>query len=1050
MTQTAHPSTTGTPAATHPNSAAISTRAVPPNSDLPSYHPSPNIDEEFDRIFGDHVHLNDGTHLHDHIEDDPLWQQHYNRLTSYHCTQYNVPSGSLGERFVETAATLLDGVMKRTHNSEKFLVFLMTTLQRVPHITRSRNVKTHLTQQLDAWDNQQCSMLVNETERHMKSFLTSRRSTTTPPQRRKIFNNLMLKGEVSKAVQHITTTEESALLNPSDDSDGYIVEHVLAAKHPDPTPVARKDLPGYDELPPLVPITVTDDTVLAIARRLKGSCGLDGTHSHSLRSWLTQYHQASDHLRQSLASLTETMSNQLVPWPAIRALMSCRLIAIDKDPGVRPIGIGHIWRRAMAKCFLSITAPAATEACSIDQLCAGLQVGIEGAIHAANQFWKEHAGDSDFGFLMIDAKNAFNEQHRITMLWTTRHEWPQGALFTFNCYKHWTILIAHDPSGAKYTFLSKVGATQGDPIAMIIYALGLLPLIRQLKLEFPTILFHSWYADDGAAAATIPELCEYFQRLSKLGPVYGYYPQAKKSILVVPSPVYDYAKKYFEEPNRPHFPLATGHRYLGGFIGEPGPTEEWLSNKTSTWETSVRQLATACKDYPQTAYCAMQKSLQMQWQFVQRVVCCPSDTFSNVELALAADFLPALFDSKPPPRAITSLPIKLSGLAIMDPTATCQSNYNASQSISGDIIHSLIIRNDYEPPPFSLKKHLDTVISNRIEHARRLFEQRQQSLQQFKSNPTPNTPNPAILDRAQQTGAWLSLVPTLATKTTLSPSEFRDGLLLRYGLPLKHLPTTCDGCNKPFDIEHALTCKKGGLVILRHNELRDEIASIAATAFNPSAVSLEPLINQWNTHNTTASHPTASNATASTPTASNTINLASQPTASLSNDTASPASGTNTPPKANHTRGDILIRSFFDRAKDCIVDVTITDLDNNTNKTKSAKAALKARETSKKSKYSRACNASRKDFVPFVASADGLLGREAKAFLQRLAAHLADKWQRPYAPVCGYIHTRVAISLVRASHLCIRGSRQPLSTIAYPIPPMLQMDHNSGFHLMQH
>jgi hypothetical protein len=264
------------------------------------------------------------------------------------------------------------------------------------------------------------------------------------------------------------------------------------------------------------------------------------------------------------------------------------------------------------------------------------------------------------------------------------------------------------------------------------------------------------------------------------------------------------------------------------------------------------------------------------------------------------------------------------------------------------------------------------------------------------------------------------------------------------------LPTTCDGCNKPFDIEHALTCKKGGLVILRHNELRDEIASIAATAFNPSAVSLEPLINQWNTHNTTASHPTASNATASTPTASNTINLASQPTASLSNDTASPASGTNTPPKANHTRGDILIRSFFDRAKDCIVDVTITDLDNNTNKTKSAKAALKARETSKKSKYSRACNASRKDFVPFVASADGLLGREAKAFLQRLAAHLADKWQRPYAPVCGYIHTRVAISLVRASHLCIRGSRQPLSTIAYPIPPMLQMDHNSGFHLMQH
>ncbi|HEY9815494.1 MAG TPA: hypothetical protein V6D20_06805, partial [Candidatus Obscuribacterales bacterium] len=215
------------------------------------------------------------------------------------------------------------------------------------------------------------------------------------------------------------------------------------------------------------------------------------------------------------------MSNQLVPWPAIRALLSCCLIALDKNPGVRPIGIGHIWRRMIAKCFLAVAGPSATEVCGVDQLCVGLQAGIEGAVHAASQFWKEHATDDDFGFLCIDAKNAFNEMNRVTMLWTIRHEWPQGALFTFNCYKHWIRLVAHDPSGNTFVFYSKVGVTQGDPLGMYAYGIGLLPLIRLLKQEFPTILFQGWYANDGSAAASIPLLCKFFDSLLKRGPHYG-------------------------------------------------------------------------------------------------------------------------------------------------------------------------------------------------------------------------------------------------------------------------------------------------------------------------------------------------------------------------------------------------------------------------------------------------------------------------------------------------------------------------------------------------
>jgi hypothetical protein len=88
----------------------------------------------------------------------------------------------------------------------------------------------------------------------------------------------------------------------------------------------------------------------------------------------------------------------------------------------------------------------AKEACYIDQLCAGLEACIEGGIHAMqNLLWELllHQQEEDWGFLLIDAKNAFNEQNRTAiMLWNVRHEeWPSGARFVFNCYRHWSTLV---------------------------------------------------------------------------------------------------------------------------------------------------------------------------------------------------------------------------------------------------------------------------------------------------------------------------------------------------------------------------------------------------------------------------------------------------------------------------------------------------------------------------------------------------------------------------------------------------------------------------------
>ena len=66
----------------------------------------------------------------------------------------------------------------------------------------------------------------------------------------------------------------------------------------------------------------------------------------------------------------------------IEALVACRLIALDKCPGIRPIGIGETLRRIIGRAIMSILRNNIMNAVGPIQLCAGQEGGCEAAIHA--------------------------------------------------------------------------------------------------------------------------------------------------------------------------------------------------------------------------------------------------------------------------------------------------------------------------------------------------------------------------------------------------------------------------------------------------------------------------------------------------------------------------------------------------------------------------------------------------------------------------------------------------------------------------------------------
>ena len=74
--------------------------------------------------------------------------------------------------------------------------------------------------------------------------------------------------------------------------------------------------------------------------------------------------------------------------------------------------------------------------------------------------------------------------------------------------------------------------TQGYPLAMVAYGIGVLPLRKRLKVEYPDVT-QPWYADDSGALGTFDIIGLYFNLLKRFGPGSGYYPKPSKIVLIV-------------------------------------------------------------------------------------------------------------------------------------------------------------------------------------------------------------------------------------------------------------------------------------------------------------------------------------------------------------------------------------------------------------------------------------------------------------------------------------------------------------------------------------
>ena len=171
-------------------------------------------------------------------------------------------------------------------------------------------------------------------------------------------------------------------------------------------------------------------------------------------------------------------------------------------------------RRIIAKAILRIISHDIEEAAGPLQVCAGQEGGCEAAVHAMRESSKNQSR-KQCSWLMQQTHSMLSTGWPLS---TTSVSCPPLAQILINTYRAPIRMII--PGNGEIS--SSEGTTQGDPLAMAMYALAISPLIDQLRTRCPNVQ-QVWFADDATGAASCSNLRSWWDTLSSRGPAFGYH-----------------------------------------------------------------------------------------------------------------------------------------------------------------------------------------------------------------------------------------------------------------------------------------------------------------------------------------------------------------------------------------------------------------------------------------------------------------------------------------------------------------------------------------------
>ena len=572
------------------------------------------------------------------------------------------------------------------------MVLPQLLLQKPTPKSKAREHSACLERRLQSWKVGDIPSLLHEGRTIQSRLPKTKLTTANQESTARAFAKLMFQGKTKAALRLITEKNVGNLMHLDSDTIGAdgttcTVRDALLSKHPTGQPVSTNALHITTTTePPTVHAVVFDaidaTTIKTTALRTDGAAGPSGIDARGWRRLCASFRSASTDLCHSLALLARRLCTEFVCPDGLVALLGNRLIALDKSPSVRPIGIGEISQRIIAKAVLSVVGGDIQEAAGSIQLCSGQASGIEAAVHAMNESYRDNTVQA---VLLVDASNAFNCLNRQAALCNIRHLCPSLATVLINTYREPSNLYMDG-----HTILSQEGTAQGDPLAMPMYAIGICPLICKVGCDVKQV----WYADDATAAGQLKNLRQWWDNLVFHGPDFGYFVNPSKTSLIVKEGHQLDAIACFENTN---VKITTnGKSHLGAALGTEEFVNGFVKDKVQQWVEEVKLLSVIAQTQPHAAYSAYIHGLSSKWTYLSRTVPNIEKLVQPLEDAIRRHFLPVLTGRAPPnglERNLFALPCRLGGIGIANPSTSASSKYSASRQVTKPLSDLILQQN---------------------------------------------------------------------------------------------------------------------------------------------------------------------------------------------------------------------------------------------------------------------------------------------------------------------------------------------------------------------
>eukprot|EP01002_Notosolenus_urceolatus_P004821 NODE_227_length_2442_cov_30.139992_g170_i1.p1 GENE.NODE_227_length_2442_cov_30.139992_g170_i1~~NODE_227_length_2442_cov_30.139992_g170_i1.p1 ORF type:complete len:701 (-),score=136.70 NODE_227_length_2442_cov_30.139992_g170_i1:339-2351(-) len=630
------------------------------------------------------------------------------------------------------------------------------------------------------------------------------------------------------------------------------------------------------------------------------------------------------------------------------------------------------------------------------QVCAGHSSACEAACHS---FQERFAKPDTQVLLLVDASNAFNKMNRQQALRNIGKLAPTLGSVARNVYGSSSRAMLSDGTSIP----SVEGTVQGCPIAMQVFAMGTIPLIRSLD----AITRHQgWYADDSACVGSISKAAQWMKELKRLGEPHGYEVNLSKTIAVVKGSAYEDYKREFGElatqievhtvdqdgdldPSELDKFLACtlersdddlGRRYLGGGIGGHGYRRRYVSEKVQTWCRELQSVADMAKVDPQAAHCLLTKGVVSKWRFLMRTTAAEPAWFQPMEDALRSKVLPALLGVSvisDALRARLELPCRHGGLGVPNPANMQGEEYAASLSLTSELTKLLSDRSDEADDLIPDLSHIEAQKRRDLKSRRDVAH----SAAQKDLETTSKGRGKIILQEVREfkNSGWLTSIPLHRLGTTLTDQEWRANVLLRLDLEQEiKISAKCPSCDSNNSPGHLLSCPSGPAVRARHNHVCDELADILKEAHFTDVRSDEPKIR-------------------------------STPDGQV---------------EEKELFADLGATGIFQRGRYAFIDVRISDTASRSRlTTDNALTVLRAAEREKRAMYDHSARFYEgADFSPFVVSAHGSLAPAAEAILKICAEKMSGgKRSKEYPPTLSLLRARIQAATLRGVARCLVG-----------------------------